>query len=465
MSVPWAGIAPDPAARRPPQRFDGSRPSAYPGAGWSIYDRIVRAAQAREISLDLTLTGPAPRWAAGRDAPGGPFRTAWKPSARAFGAFVAAVGARYSGTYTPAGAASPLPRVSFWSIWNEPNYGPNLAPQAVDFSTVEVAPALYRGLLDAAWAALHRTGHGDDTILIGELAPRGITTGDNPGNFSGMVPLRFIRALYCVDASYRPLRGQAAARRACPAKAAGTQSFPGEHPALFHASGVSVHPYPQGQVPPDVATPGEPDYVELASLPNLERTLDEVQHVYGSATRFAIYSTEFGYHTNPPETIARAVAPALAAYYLNWSEYISWLDPRVRSYDQYLLIDPSSASALGGFATGLEFASGIPKATYQAYRLPIYMPVTAGHRGQQLLVWGCLRPVHHLSGGAHQSVRIEYSAGSGGAFKTIRMVAITNPHGYFEVPQVLPGSGLLRLAWSYPDGTTIHSRTVAVTIR
>jgi len=411
------------------------------------------------------LSGPAPLWAAGHHAPEGPYRSAWKPSARAYGAFVAAVGSRYSGTYTPAGASSRLPRVSFWSIWNEPNYGPNLAPQAVDFSTVEVAPALYRGLLDAAWTALHRTGHGGDPILIGELAPRGITTGNNPGNFSGMVPLRFIRALYCVDPSHRPLRGVAAARRACPTRAAGTRSFAAEHPALFHASGVSVHPYPQGQVPPDVATPGEPDYVELATLANLERTLDEVQRAYGSATRFPIYSTEFGYHTNPPETIARAVAPAVAAYYLNWSEYISWLDPRVRSYDQYLLTDPPSANALGGFATGLKFASGIPKATYQAYRLPVYMPVTVGHRGQHLLVWGCLRPVHHLSAGSHQRVRIEFSPGSSGAFKTIRMVPITNPHGYFDLPQALPGSGLVRLAWSYPDGATIHSRTVAVTIR
>ncbi len=186
---------------------------------------------------------------------------------------------------------------------------------------------------------------------------------------------------------------------------------------------------------------------------------------YGSDTRFPIYSTEFGYHTDPPETIARAVAPAVAAYYLNWSEYISWRDPRVRSYDQYLLIDPPSANALGGFATGLEFASGIPKATYQAYRLPVYMPVTRGHPGQRLLVWGCLRPAHHLPARSHQRVRIEFSPRSGAAFKTIATVPITNPHGYFDLPQVLPGSGVLRLAWSYPDGTTIHSRTVSVTIR
>ena len=35
-----------------------------------------------------------------------------------------------------------------------------------------------------------------------------------------------------------------------------------------------------------------------------------------------------------------AVSPALAASYLNWAEYLTWRDPRIRSYDQYLLIDP-----------------------------------------------------------------------------------------------------------------------------
>ena len=57
-------------------------------------------------------------------------------------------------------------------------------------------PHLYRGLVDAAWSAFAATGHGHDTILIGELAP----AGDSHGvvNFNNMPPLRFLRALYCV---------------------------------------------------------------------------------------------------------------------------------------------------------------------------------------------------------------------------------------------------------------------------
>ena len=392
-----------------------------------------------------------------------PYQAAWEPSADAYGAFVRAVATRYGGSYAPAGSSSPLPRVSFWSIWNEPNYGPQLAPQAIDHSTVEVSPRLYRSLLDAAWTALQSTGHGADTILIGELAPRGITTGDNPGNFSGMVPLRFLRALYCVDSSSHQLRGTAATVRGCPADSAGSAQFSTQHPALFRASAIALHPYPSGGVPPNVATPEEPDYADLASLPTVERTLDRLQAAYGSSTRFPIYSTEFGYQTNPPENIPRTTSPATAAYYLNWAEYISWRDPRVRSWNQYLLRDPPA----GNFASGLQFASGLPKPAFFAFRMPIYLPVTSASSGRSLEVWGCVRPVRYArqqAAGAPEVVRIQFRPSSGGRFRPLRRVALTDPDGYFDVRQVFPSSGAVRLAWSYPSGEPIRSRTVSVTI-
>src|SRR5207248_7222729 len=99
------------------------------------------------------------------------------------------------------------------------------------------------------------------------IAPRGITTGNQPGNFSGMVPLRFIRALYCVDKSLRPLSGTAATERDCPADQAGSKSFAREHAALFHAAGFAFHPYPQ-QYAPNVGTPDGLG-VDYADLPQL----------------------------------------------------------------------------------------------------------------------------------------------------------------------------------------------------
>ncbi len=465
--MPWGPLTPDPLSRTRPKGFDAASPAAYPVAGWAPYDAIVRAAAQRGIGVDFALEAPAPLWATAAGVPAGTspgFVGAWEPSAKEYGLFVEAVARRYTGEFKPAGASIPLPRVRFWSIWNEPNYGQQLAPQAVDNSQVEISPIFYRQLLDAAWSAFQQTGHGDDKILIGELAPRGQTTGGLPGNFSGMVPLRFIRALYCVDKSLHPLRGTDATLRGCPATAAASKAFPGEHPGLFHAAGFAIHPYPQGQVAPNVATPGQPDYADLPQLGSLQQTLDGAIEAYGLSTRFPIYDTEFGYQTDPPEKIARAIPPKQAAYYMNWAEYLSWRDPRIASWDQYLLTDPPPPS---NFDTGIAFADGTPKVPmYDAFRMPVYLPSATGRKGHALEVWGCVRPAHDAGLRTHkpQIVLIQFKPASGGAFKTITSVTITDNDGYFDTRVTFPSTGSVRTSWSYPGGQQVHSRVSPVTV-
>jgi hypothetical protein len=472
--MPWGYIAPGSSTHTRPN-FDATSPAGYPASAWSQYDVIIRDARAIGIGVDLALEAPAPLWATGPGVPPGTgptFLGSWRPSAADFGQFVTAVGKRYSGHYKPPGATTPLPPVGVWSIWNEPNYGQQLAPQAIDSSSVESSPAIYRALLDAAWAALQQTGHGADTVLIGEVAPRGQTQPSNvyPGDFAGMVPLRFIRALYCVDQNLHPLTGDAAAVRGCPTTAAASRAFPSEHPGLFHASGFAFHPYPQGQVPPNVPTAPDglgADYADLPQLPELERTLDGALAAYGSSYRFPLYDTEFGYQTNPPEKILRAISPAKAAYYENWAEYLSWLDPRVVSWDQYLLADPPPPSM---FDTGLDFSDGRHKATYAAFRMPIYLPVTSAKAGHALEVWGCVRPVHYVLARSAQPqfADIQLQAAPGKPFKTVLRVLITDAGGYFETPVTFASSGLVRISWRYPrpeGGGAIHSRTVQIRIR
>ena len=60
---------------------------------------------------------------------------------------------------------------------------------------------------------------------------------------------------------------------------------------------------------------------------------------------------------------------------------------------QYLLGDPLPALSndYGGFASGLIAFNGTPKPTYDAYRLPLYLPGN-GTTGGRLEVWGCARP-------------------------------------------------------------------------
>ena len=466
VSVYWRSLAPSPTSRARPRDFHGASPTAYQASAWAPYDAIVRDAKARGIGVYFTLTGPAPDWAEGMGAPKPPApQGVWKPTAAAVGEFVRAVGTRYSGRYTPPGESSPLPPVSFWSIWNEPNVGQaNLAPQAIDGSRIDTSPAMYRALLSAGWSALHATGHGADTILIGELAPDGQTIGNVPGNFGYMVPLRFVRALYCVNSSLRPLRGTAAAERGCPTTSAVSKSFVRENPALFQASGYAVHPYLQGRAAPTTSTRYEPDYANSAALPKLERTLQTATGDYGQSRRFLLYDSEFGYLTDPP--LRSGAPPALAAAYENWAEYISWRNPLIRSFDHYLLVDPAPGGP-SQFFSGLEFFNGAPKATYAAFRMPIYLPVTRASAGHRLQVWGCVRPAHYarLQTGSTQRVQIEFQPRGKGRFEVLATVPITNKDGYFDLDLRPTSSGVVRLAWAYPRGAEIYSRSVRVSIR
>ncbi len=483
--VDWAQIAPSWDALTPPRAFDATDPAAYPAGNWAPYDAIVKLADADGIAVDFTLSGGAPRWAEGPGIPHAAIKNpywAWRPSARAFGQFARAVGARYSGTYIPAGQTAPLPRVSFWAIWNEPNFGEDLGPQAVNGSTVATGPAMYRSLVGQAWNALQATGHGTDTVLVGELAPWGLAMRATarrpqglPGQFGQTKPLRFLRTLYCVDSSYRPLRGWAAQSVGCPTTAAGSRAFRRNNPGLFDATGLADHPYPH-DLPPTIETSLDPDIAPFPRLANLERTIDRVQRVYGSHRRLPIYSTEYGYITDPPGHGA-FVSPATAAFYLNWEEYLSWKQPRIASTMQYLLYDPPAepkGMGGGGFASGLLFSSGFPKATYTAYRLPLFLPRTTARSARRSLeVWGCVRPARYaiLDTGSPQPAQIQF-APRGKPFSTVQTVLIGDTGDcYFDLRVTFPSSGTVRLAYTYPAGsiglagTTVYSRSVAVTVR
>ena len=283
-----------------------------------------------------------------------------------------------------------------------------------------------------------------------------------------MAPLRFVRALYCVGPDYKPFTGSAATARGCPATAAASAHFAADHPVLFKATAFADHPYSQG-LPPNKATPNEPDYAELASVPNLISTLDRLQGIYGSHKRFPIYDTEFGYQTSPPDTQGGTVSPALAAQWLNWSEYLHWRNPRIASYDQYLMRDPvpvPGAAAYTAFATGLQTYAGQAKPALTSFTMPLYLPVTKTASGHPLEVWGCVRPETTAARTSHrpQFVQVQFRRGQSGSFATVDRVPLPKAYCYFDVRTTFPGSGSVRLSWSYPHGPAIHSRIVAVTV-
>ena len=496
VQVLWRAIAPGQNSSTEPAGFDATNPADYGAPGWAPYDRLVRLARARGIKVDFNVTAPGPLWAMGSPRPldSNDSKDAhhYRPSAQAFGQFVTAVGRRYSGTYTPpaaggapgaggagaapgAGASGPLPRVSYWSVWNEPNQPGWLLPQwsSAGGQRVMASPTLYRDYVDAAFGALRRTGHGPstDTILIGELAPEGHDS-VNPstrayfpltGSHDPIAPLRFVRGLYCVDASYRPLRGATATLMQCPASGS-SDAFVAAHPALFQATGFAHHPYSFFLAPGFQVQ--DPEFVPLADLPRLEHGLDRIFAAYGMGRQLPIYLTEYGYVTDPPNPYKGRFRPAQQALFLDQAQYLAWKDPRVKALSQFLLVDslPNTHYPRGSmkywstFQTGLLYASGAPKPAFNAYRLPIFVPEPTFTGGNTTFIWGMLRAAPNDT---RQRAQVQWR-GPRGAYRTLTTVSTDDRDGFLSVHVQLPGTGAVRIAWVSPSGQTFHSRAVGV---
>ncbi len=369
INLYWNKVAPK--GRRKPSGFDGSDPSDY---SWDWYDGAVAAIQARGMRPYLSLGGHAPRWASGSRGRRGTYR----PEAKEFQRFAQAAGEHYDG-------------VDMWSIWNEPNLYSWLSPQRS--KGTPLSPGIYRGLYMAGVRGLRKSGHASDTILFGELMPRG-------GSDSRKVrPLEFLREMFCLDSSYRQYRGAAARKRNC------------RRVGKLPTSGFAYHPYTLA------AGPGVNERKDDAAIGQLSRvrsTLDALARRGKLPRRTRIWITEFGYQTRPPDRNATPLsrAPSL----MDLSEWIAFRNARVASYSQYTLRDDP------GWQSGLRFADGRPKrGVYAAFRMPAFVR-SLGRDAVE--VFGASRS---LTGG---QARIE-SRAPGGSYRS-RGSASLNRRGYFR---------------------------------
>jgi hypothetical protein len=478
VMLSWAVVAPDPKSATPP-RFDAFNPGAYPAGAWLPYDRLDLFARRYGIAVELDAGPPAPVWAT-RPSPVAHYALTgdYGVNASEFGAFVQAAGVRYDGRFRAVIArgapAVTLPRVSHWSVWNEPNQPGWLAPQwrLAGGRRVPDAPRLYRSYLDAAWSALAASGHtpATDTILFAETAPEGCARSLStpcPGfPFAyerPMTALAFVRALYCVDRRLRPLRGAAAGALGCP-PSGGTAAFVTANPALFDASGYAHHPYDFAHAPA-VSLP-ESDFVPLSGLGRLERTLHGIFAAYGVHRQLPIWLTEYGYETDPPN-VCRGVSLADQAVWLDEAQYMAWRDQRVRALSQFLLVDSAPDSAYpptdacrywSTFQTGLEFLSGRRKPSFIAYRLPLWLPAGGRPRRGRLRVWALLRVAR---GGRAAPARVQWR-GPGGRWRALATVRASPPADVLQVTVAVPRPGRLRIAWPEPDGKLLYSRSAGV---
>ena len=461
VSVFWSIIAP--ATDQPTKpNFDATDPAAYPAHLWERYDRLIRGALLRGILVNLNLTSPIPRWAA-QQAPEARLQETWGPNPEEFGKFVQAVGKRYSGDYMG------LPRVDYWSIWNEPNQAGWLTPQwAPDPRNarrqVESAPQVYRSLVAAAWKALADTNHGSDTILVGETAPQG--TGNRKGITGSIDALRFVRQLYCLDNNLNLLKGTSAEVRGCPADPA---KFVAENPALFHMTGFAHHPY--DMLSPPARRPKPRDWVTLANLGSLSSELRRIFGRYGqrlpSKRGVPLYLTEYGFQTRPDPF---SISFSQQAAWLNQAEYISYRNANVRTLSQFLLVDDAPDPAYSvkknpqlawrTFQSGLTLLSGKRKPAYKAYMTPLYIKAPRVRRGRALSIFGMLRAAAPT---ARPRVSIQWQRRGLKRWSTRKTLTVGGPRHYFNTRVRVPATGAVRIRWVSGNRVRV-SRPARVTI-
>jgi Cellulase (glycosyl hydrolase family 5) len=381
VEVKWAEVAPAPNSKKQP-KFVATDPRAYPG--FAPYDDLIARAASKGLRLMITLAPDAPRWATSGGRGGN-----YKVIASKFGSFARAVGKRYSGAY------GGLPAVRVWSIWNEPNHIFFIKPRAQ-------APRVYRGLVQSGLPALRATAPKGSQIFVGELAPVGTAT-------KVLGPLRFTQQWLCLDKNFRRLRGRAAKQQGC-------NGF-----KKVNANGFAHHPYG-----PTTAVPRRRDIINMLAIRRLGSALDKAARAGRISRGLPIYSTEFGYQTNPPDPFV-STSPGRQAELLNQMEQYSYRYSRLKSYSQYLLYDDASrtgSSALrwAGFQTGLRFSNGHAKPSFDAYMLPLVVK----RRGGGVSIWGRVRP-----GSGVRYVQLQRK--SGRSFASDGAPIKTNAAGYFSV--------------------------------
>jgi hypothetical protein len=447
------------ALQRQTSRFKATNPSTYPIRNWDRYDNLVKAAADNGIRVYFNVTGPGPAWA--HTKPPANLRGlagTYKPKAGAFKQFVQAVGTRFSGAYRDEnGSRATLPRVSFWSLWNEPNQAGWLSPQweKRGSSIVPTSPALFRKLYQSGYKGLVASGHrvDNDIILLGETAPLGV---DNRNPKSPMRPGLFLKELACVSPNGAPYSGGAATARSC-------GDFAARGP--LYSNGYAHHPYTKN-VPPTVRDPS-PDAITMANAEELGTLLDSLSSKTNGAipADLPLFMTEFGFETNPPDPYNGVPLDSQAQFNMI-GEYQAWSSPRIVAQSQFLLqdVEPLRKHRRGSKAYWFTYQSGLyynsrtnPGAKPAAYAYQLPFLAFAGDSdlatgNPKFTLWGQLR---FLKNGVPAVVHIQWKPKDNSLdWQTVGEPVAVDERGYFNVERVTPGNapGDWRAAFLGPDG-------------
>ena len=443
-------------AQRQRKRFKPADPSTYPRENWDRYDNLVRAATQRGLRVYFNVTGPGPIWAQ-RTPPKRLRRllATYRPKAGAYKLFVKAVGRRFDGTYRDEnGARDVLPRVSMWSLWNEPNQAGWLSPQWTKRGSrwVPAAPAIFRELVQYGYEGLVATGHraDNDVVLLGETAPMGA---GSRSERSAMYPKRFLRELFCVKPDGTAYTGRSARLRDC-------ADF--RRKGALKASGYAHHPYTKNLAP--TQRHRGRDALTMANVSELGTLLDEIAAKTGRLpAALPLYMTEFGFETSPPDRFS-GVPLADQARFNTLGEYMAWKDPRIAAQAQFLLADVAprkkhtkgTKSYWSTYQSGLLNRRGQAKPAAYAYALPFLAAKAAPDPATGLPaynLWGQLRFLPNATADVAYIQWRPRDAATG--WVTVGEPVAIDQLGYFTATRVAPSAtpGQWRAAWTNADGT------------
>ncbi len=307
-------------ARRRPAHATNPDDPAY---DWSLYDRAVQDAGQYGIHVLFSVFG-TPSWANG----GGPLNKA-PTQATDMRNFALAAATHFDGSTMDANGKL-IPAVKEWLAWNEPNNPVFLSPQykKVGKTWVIQSAIAYAKICNSVYTGVHASMNVGERVACGGTAPRG----NNDPNESrpSVSPIAFLRAV----------------------KKAGLKTFDAwaHHP--YNASATdqpTTKPVTENGAPTNAVTLG-----------NIGDLIKVVTQLYGNKR---IWITEYGYQTNPPDTLL-GVTYAKQAAYLTQAFAIARKNPRIDMMLWFLLRDDPSPN---GWQSGLLTAKGAKKPSFAAF--------------------------------------------------------------------------------------------------
>jgi hypothetical protein len=413
VDVNWSQVAP----ASPPTSFDASDPND-PNYNWSKVDEQVRELTAAHLRIMITIEF-APTWAEGPNMPKDATAGTWEPNPTDLAAFAQAIATRYDGhSSDPLDHAKPLPRVSIWQAWDEPNLPEYLSPQWSSLPSggyQPLSPGIYRNMENAFYTSIKGVSTTNYVVLAG-LGPYGDDPSTDPT--ARMSPVAFERDLLCMTTRLTEAGG-----------CSGPTSFDAIDSHPYGIYGPNWHAY----LADDVSVP------DVYKLVNVLHAAEKIGTAVPRGAK-GNWVTETSWDTDPPDPDGVPINEQ--ALWLEQALYNLWKQGVSTVLWWQIEDSPPVPSYSATYQAGTYFLDGQAKPSATSFRFPF---ITWRNNYETVTAWS-MAPLAGI-------VSIQAKKGSG--WRTIAKVRV-KAHEVFETPLTLilrqtlraKLSGLTSLPWS-----------------